>query len=129
MSTFELQRAVLLHCDEAATEVLRKSFKDTTVIDCRGLENLTLKEILNSECPKKEAPLTSGEVLCYVIFSGFENSYIGQIIKQIRQYLGRDLVFATTTESNMNWKMSDLLSELAEEHNYFVKARREKLDG
>ncbi|MBN2252292.1 MAG: DUF3783 domain-containing protein, partial [Kosmotogaceae bacterium] len=122
-------RSVLLYCDEESTSLLRDSLSNFTVIDCVGMENGILREILNEEVISQNGRVNrNGETLCYVIFNGFDNSTIGSTIKEIRLLLQKECVFATTTESNLNWKLEDLLSELTEEHDYFKKARRVELE-
>jgi len=120
--------SVLLYCDEESTSLVRSSLNNVTVIDCIGMENCTLREILNKESVSQNGKVNrNGEFLCYAIFNGFDNSSVGSTINEIRRLLRKECVFATTTESNLNWKLEDLLAELTEEHDYFKKARRVEL--
>jgi len=125
----ELGRSILLYCDEETTSPVRKSSINVNVIDCIGLENRTLKEILDQEDIRGNGKVNRNEErFCYAIFNGFDNNAIGNTIKEIRQLLQKDWIFASTTESNLNWKLKDLLAELTQEHNYFKKARRVELE-
>lgn len=124
----ESGRSVLLCCDKELTSLVRSSLNNVTVIDCIGMENSTLREILEKEAVSQNGRAKNREHLCYAIFNGFENSTIGSTIKEIRRLLQKECVFATTTESNLNWKLEDLLAELTEEHDYFKKVRRVELE-
>ena len=62
------------------------------------------------------------------MITGGDLKGFGSTIKEIRRLLQKECVFATTTESNLNWKLEDLLAELTEEHDYFKKVRRVELE-
>lgn len=125
----EFGRSVLLYCDEETTYLVRNSLISVNVIDCIGLENYTLKEILDQEDISGNGKANRNEErFCYAIFNGFDNNAIGNTIKEIRQLLQKDWIFASTTESNLNWKLEDLLAELTQEHDYFMKGRRVELE-
>ncbi len=122
-------RSVLLYCDEETTYLVRNSLISVNVIDCIGLENRTLKEILNQEDITGNGKVNRNEErFCYAIFDGFDNNAVGSTIKEIRKLLQKDWIFASTTESNLNWKLEDLLAELTQEHDYFMKVRRVELE-
>lgn len=65
-----------------------------------------------------------------VLMHGFSNEQALAIMRAARKAAaeaGADaasIAFATTTPTNVEWKVSDLLSEVAEEHAYMKKNPR-----
>jgi hypothetical protein len=129
MSEAGHKRSILLYCDRSAFERLLDLFADVSLIDCKGQENEIVGEILeNGKGVRKEKAGNGEDGLCYAVFDGFSDESLGNAIDTIRHYTGREWVFATTTESNLSWRMNELLIELTEEHNYFRKARQKKVE-
>ncbi|WP_167901214.1 DUF3783 domain-containing protein [Thermococcus sp. LS1] len=55
----------------------------------------------------------------FVIMHDVDNETLKGVIKAVRSLnLGR-VIFATTTETSLTWKLEDLLNELMEEDEYF----------
>jgi len=60
----------------------------------------------------------------FVIMHDVDNETLKGIIRAVRSLdLGR-VIFATTTETSLTWKLEDLLNELVEEDEYFQAMRR-----
>ncbi len=72
--------------------------------------------------------LSSGRSICYafpmdqqfkaVVLHGFSNEEALGVLRAVRALglAGEPPAFATTTVSNLDWKLSELLEHLAEEH-------------
>lgn len=59
----------------------------------------------------------------FVIMHGVDNETLKDAIKTVRSLdLGR-IIFATTTETSLTWKLEDLLDELMAEDEYFQALR------
>ncbi|MDK2886160.1 MAG: hypothetical protein PWP54_718 [Thermosipho sp. (in: thermotogales)] len=63
----------------------------------------------------------------FIILHGFEDTEIKKVIKALREILPeKELVFATSTPTNLKWTLEDLLNELEKEHEEMKKIKREK---
>ncbi|ASI99019.1 DUF3783 domain-containing protein [Thermococcus celer] len=59
----------------------------------------------------------------FVIMDGVDNETIKHVISSVKSLrLGR-VIFATTTENSLGWKLKDLLEELMAEDEYFQAMR------
>ncbi|CAD5244381.1 DUF3783 domain-containing protein [Thermococcus camini] len=59
----------------------------------------------------------------FVIMHGLDNETLKGIIRAVKSLnLGR-VIFATTTETSLTWKLEDLLNELISEDEYFRAMR------
>ncbi|AKI96942.1 DUF3783 domain-containing protein [Kosmotoga pacifica] len=103
---------------EGEKEIIEKTFVNYRTIDCMGHENDKLEHIISGRHPKEpgtdEKIKTKG--YSFLIFHGFENKEIIEILKFIRKVTQRPWIFATTTENNINAKFKDLIEELIIEH-------------
>ncbi|ODN29934.1 DUF3783 domain-containing protein [Fervidobacterium thailandense] len=62
-----------------------------------------------------------------VILHNFENFEIIKLMKILKEnFPERDLIFASTTPTSLEWKVSDLIEELRKEHEEFKKLRHGK---
>ncbi len=61
-----------------------------------------------------------------VILHGFEQEEVLAALRALKAALpsARDAAFATTTPTNLGWRLSDLLEHVAEEHRQFRESRR-----
>jgi hypothetical protein len=61
-----------------------------------------------------------------VILHGFAPEEVLPALRALKAALpsARDAAFATTTPTNLEWKLSDLLEHVAEEHRQFRESRR-----
>jgi hypothetical protein len=61
-----------------------------------------------------------------VILHGFASEEVLAALRALKAALpsARDAAFATTTPTNLEWKLSDLLEHVAEEHRQFRDSRR-----
>ena len=59
----------------------------------------------------------------FVIMHGLDNETLKEVIRSVKALnLGR-VIFATTTETSLAWKLEDLLNELMAEDEYFKAMR------
>jgi len=59
----------------------------------------------------------------FVIMHEVDNETLKEVIRSVKSLnLGR-VIFATTTETSLTWKLEDLLNELMAEDEYFKAAR------
>jgi len=56
-----------------------------------------------------------------VILHGFESEEVLAALRALKAALpsARDAAFATTTPTNLEWKLADLIEHVAEEHRQF----------
>jgi hypothetical protein len=61
-----------------------------------------------------------------VILHGFESEEVLAALRALKAALpsARDAAFATTTPTNLEWKLSDLLEQVAEEHRQFREVKK-----
>jgi hypothetical protein len=61
-----------------------------------------------------------------IILNGFNSDEINKIMRAIKNVEGLPrIIFATTTKTNVNWKMGDLIKELTQEDFEVKKALKE----
>lgn len=98
-------------------EIIRKIGKLKPVfrmINANGKEEETISEIINGSVYYEEIEGLSDTVIC--IFNGMVKDEIFALMKNFKENYSVEWIFATTTETNMNWKMGDLILELKMEH-------------
>lgn len=63
-----------------------------------------------------------------VILHGFNNQEIHRLLPAIREAADKDkeIVFAMTTETNLEWKVGDMIQEVTEEHRELKKLKTKK---
>ncbi|WP_129408202.1 DUF3783 domain-containing protein [Marinitoga lauensis] len=63
-----------------------------------------------------------------IILNGFNSEEINKIMKAIKNVDGLPrIIFATTTKTNVNWKIGDLINELKNEDFEVKKALKKAL--
>ncbi|MCD6372660.1 MAG: DUF3783 domain-containing protein [Thermococcus sp.] len=60
----------------------------------------------------------------FVIMHDVDNETLKGVIKAVRSLDRGRVIFATTTETSLTWKLEDLLNELMEEDEYFRAMRQ-----
>ncbi|ABR31700.1 hypothetical protein SU69_09425 [Thermosipho melanesiensis] len=61
----------------------------------------------------------------FVILHGFKKEELFDLMKILKEkFPEKELIFATTTPTNLNWKLSDLISEIEKEHEYMKKMKK-----
>ncbi|MEA2066227.1 MAG: DUF3783 domain-containing protein [Thermotogota bacterium] len=89
------------------------------LIDGKGLEDKLINNIVNNELKDVDDSDTNlSRSNSFIIFHNVDGKTINDVIKNIR-LKGKSCVFATTTETNLNWTLKELLSELIQEHKRF----------
>jgi len=60
----------------------------------------------------------------FLLFHGFTEEGLHVLIKTCKKlFPDKDLVFAVTTETNMQWKVSELIEEVLKEHEYMKQQK------
>jgi hypothetical protein len=61
-----------------------------------------------------------------VILHGFESEEVLAALRALKAALpsARDAAFATTTPTNLEWKLCDLIEHVSEEHRQFRETKR-----
>jgi len=77
---------------------------------------LTVGEILERTTEGGKLDWTGGK---FVIMHGLDNGGIKRVITEVRKLVEGRVIFATTTETNLNWTLEELLDELRREDEYF----------
>lgn len=62
----------------------------------------------------------------FVLMHNLSNDEIKKVLSTFKSAHVKDVIFATTTKTSLEWKLSDLLSELIKEDEYFKSKDREK---
>jgi len=62
----------------------------------------------------------------FAIMHGMNNEEVKKVLGVFKTQGIKDVIFATTTETSLNWKLSNLLDELLEEDEYFKKIKKDK---
>ncbi len=60
------------------------------------------------------------------IMHGVPREKLSDVMKAVKGVLGGDVIFSITTETNLQWKVKDLLEELRNEHEEMKKFRNQK---
>ncbi|WP_456422096.1 DUF3783 domain-containing protein [Thermococcus sp.] len=84
------------------------------------LRDIKVRELLN----RREGGNYLWTEQRFVIMHEPTNEDIKTVMKNVRELIGREVIFATTTETNLNWTLEELLEELKAEDEYF-RAMRE----
>lgn len=65
-----------------------------------------------------------------VLLHGFTDEEAVAALKALKQALpaAREAAFATTTETNMGWKVGDLVAHIAEEHRLYKEMNAGKAE-
>lgn len=63
-----------------------------------------------------------------VILHGFTNEEAAAALTALKGAIpaAKDAAFATTTATNMGWKVADLVAHIAEEHRQYKEMQRKK---
>jgi len=51
---------------------------------------------------------------------------LSEVMRAVKSVLGNDVIFSITTETNINWKVNDLLEELILEHREMQKLKKQQ---
>ena len=82
---------------------------------------VSLGEIINNI--EKYAGDGTWHMQKFVLMHGLTNKDIKNVLSVFKQLGMKDVIFATTTPTSLNWTLQHLLDELVEEHEYFKKRR------
>ncbi|HRB91457.1 MAG TPA: DUF3783 domain-containing protein, partial [Fervidobacterium sp.] len=57
-----------------------------------------------------------------IIMHNFEKGEVSKLLKVVREaFPDKEFIFASTTPTNLEWKVQDLIGELKKEHEEFKK--------
>ncbi len=59
---------------------------------------------------------------------GFEKEEVFRIMKVIKETVEnpKDIAFSMSTPTNLKWKLEDIISDVREDHEYFMNMERMK---
>ncbi|HPC24664.1 MAG TPA: DUF3783 domain-containing protein [Fervidobacterium sp.] len=61
-----------------------------------------------------------------LIMHNFEKGEISKLLKVIREaFPDKEFIFASTTPTNLEWRVQDLIGELKKEHEEFKKMKEQ----
>ena len=61
-----------------------------------------------------------------LIMHNFEKGEVSKLLKVIREaFPDKEFIFASTTPTNLEWKVQDLIGELKKEHEEFKKMKEQ----
>jgi len=61
-----------------------------------------------------------------IIMHNFEKGEVSKLLKVIREaFPDKEFIFASTTPTNLEWKVQDLIGELKKEHEEFKKMKEQ----
>lgn len=58
-----------------------------------------------------------------IIMHSIPQEKLAIVMRAVRAALKTDVIFSITTETNLEWKVKDLITELISEHEYMKKFR------
>lgn len=58
-----------------------------------------------------------------IIMHDIPQEKLAIVMRAVRAALKTDVIFSITTETNLEWKVKDLITELISEHEYMKKFR------
>jgi hypothetical protein len=63
-----------------------------------------------------------------IYFHGFEREDVFKIIKAIKSVVDQpgEIAFSTSTPTNLEWKIKDMVAEVREDHAYFKEQEKKK---
>ncbi len=63
-----------------------------------------------------------------VIMHGFEKEEVFRIMKAIKETVEnpKEIAFSMSTPTNLEWKLADIISDVREDHEYFMEMERKK---
>jgi len=63
-----------------------------------------------------------------IYFHGFERDDVFKIIKAIKGSVGNpgEIAFSTSTPTNLEWKIKDMVAEVREDHAFFKEQEKKK---
>ncbi|HOK33972.1 MAG TPA: DUF3783 domain-containing protein [Fervidobacterium sp.] len=61
-----------------------------------------------------------------IIMHNFEKGEVSKLLKVVREaFPDKEFIFASTTPTNLEWKVQDLIGELKKEHEEFKKMKEQ----
>lgn len=115
---------IFYNLNENMIKVIRKISKDYSIKFLRkitrGMENMTMEDIV------KDVKGNDGtqDFHCsksIVIFNGFNDFDLRNIVKTVRTEIGRDVILAVLTKNSILWTFDELYSHLLSEREWEEK--------
>ncbi|WP_258084258.1 DUF3783 domain-containing protein [Thermococcus thermotolerans] len=114
-------RILLIGFSKEEVKALRESLPVPTFEVPEYCRDWVVSEIV--EKAEKLSGSSDWHLRKFVIMHGLDNEAIKGVIRTVKGLnLGR-IIFATTTETSLTWKLEDLLNELIREDEYFKAMR------
>ena len=61
-----------------------------------------------------------------IIMHNFEKGEVSKLLKVVREaFPDKEFIFASTTPTNLEWRVQDLIGELKKEHEEFKKMKEQ----
>ncbi|MCF6334236.1 MAG: DUF3783 domain-containing protein [Spirochaetales bacterium] len=72
--------------------------------------------------------MTENKQAKVIFFHGFERDDVFKIIKAIKAAVPNpgDIAFSTSTPTNLEWKIKDMVTEVMEDHAFFKEQEKKK---
>ncbi len=66
-----------------------------------------------------------------IIMHGFEKETVFELIRLIKSHVENpsDIAFSMSTPVNLDWKLKDIISDVREDHAYFMEMEQKKREG
>ena len=63
-----------------------------------------------------------------IVMHGFEKEKVFEIMRIIKASVENpsEIAFSTSTPTNLEWKLKDIISDVREDHAYFMEMERKK---
>jgi len=104
-----------------------KDFPDIeTLILGEHARDKTVEDIISEPHAFSEDDAVSWYGKKFVIMHNLQNDEIKEILSVFKKFKRWDIIFATTTETSLKWRLEDLLNELVKEDEYFRKGNRDR---
>ncbi|NJE04637.1 DUF3783 domain-containing protein [Thermococcus sp. M36] len=115
-------KVLLIGFGRSEVEAVKGAFQDMDVVEVPEY----CRDWVVSEIVEKAGELSGSSdwhLRKFVIMHGLDNEAIKGVIRAVKGLnLGR-IIFATTTETSLTWRLEDLLNELIKEDEYFKALR------
>ncbi len=63
-----------------------------------------------------------------IIMHGFEREKVFEIIRAVKAAVDNpsEIAFSTSTTTNLEWRLKDIIAEVREDHAYFMEQKKKK---
>ena len=111
------RKCLLVYGSKAVIETIRDSVDKIMVVDITCRDEELVSEAVVVPIKECEGVSFNAETVC--IFNGVSSNELAGMMSLLKAVVHTRLIFATTTEFNMCWKIGQLISELKLEDRQF----------